>query len=85
MRVALWDRYGGSSPSGWTRWFLERYEFRFDVVYAQEIDAGTERAIHVIILTDEAIPVVRDGRRGQGDVSSPERVPAEYRADDWNP
>src|SRR5262249_48822388 len=22
-RVGLWDRYGGSMPSGWTRWLLE--------------------------------------------------------------
>ena len=29
-RVALWDRYGGSMPSGWTRWILEQFEFPFD-------------------------------------------------------
>ena len=23
----LWDRYGGSMPSGWTRWILEQFEF----------------------------------------------------------
>ena len=40
VRIALWDRYGGSSSSGWTRWLLERYGFRFDVIYAQAIDAG---------------------------------------------
>ena len=32
-RIGLWDRYGGSMPSGWTRWLLEQYEFRFEVVY----------------------------------------------------
>src|SRR4029453_8287861 len=40
VRIALWDRYGGSSSSGWTRWLLERYGFRFDVVYAQRLAAG---------------------------------------------
>ena len=28
-RIGLWDRYGGSMPSGWTRWVLERFEFPF--------------------------------------------------------
>src|SRR5262249_28504422 len=23
MRIGLWDRYGGSMPSGWVRWLLE--------------------------------------------------------------
>jgi hypothetical protein len=40
VRVALWDRYGGSMPSGWVRWLLEQYEFPFQVVYPQELDAG---------------------------------------------
>ncbi len=80
VRVGLWDRYGGSSPSGWTRWLLERYEFPFEVVYAQAIDAGNLGSrFDVIVLTDEAVPV-EDGRRGEGDASSPERVPAEFRA-----
>src|SRR2546428_12794987 len=30
-RIGLWDVYGGSMPSGWTRWLLEQYEFPFDV------------------------------------------------------
>ncbi len=29
VRVGLWDRYGGSMPSGWTRWLLEQFEFPF--------------------------------------------------------
>ena len=39
-RIALWDRYGGSMPSGWTRWILEQFEFPFTVVYPQTLDAG---------------------------------------------
>ncbi|MCA9737860.1 MAG: peptidase, partial [Gemmatimonadetes bacterium] len=27
VRVGLWDQYGGSMPSGWTRFVLERFEF----------------------------------------------------------
>src|SRR5438105_2646890 len=40
VRIGLWDRYGGSIPSGWTRWLLERFEFPFEVVYPPTLDAG---------------------------------------------
>ena len=76
VRIALWDRYGGSSPSGWTRWLLERYGFQFDVIYAQSIDAGDLRGRYdVLILTDEATLNARDASENLGD-----RVPAEYRS-----
>ncbi len=39
-RVALWDRYGGSMESGWTRWVLEQFAFDFTLVYPPELDAG---------------------------------------------
>jgi hypothetical protein len=75
VRIALWDRYGGSSSSGWTRWLLEQYGFRFDTVYAQAIDAGELKGRYdVLILTDEARLDTRDGSDGASD-----RVPQEYR------
>ena len=40
VRIGLWDQYGGSMPSGWTRWLFEQYEFPFEVVYPQTLDAG---------------------------------------------
>jgi hypothetical protein len=75
VRVALWDRYGGSTPSGWTRWMLERYEFPHEVVYVPTLDAGNLIARYdVIVLTDEALA-------GGGVPNLPlERVPARYRA-----
>ncbi len=75
VRIALWDRYGGSSPSGWTRWMLERYEFPFEVVYAQTLDAGRLASrFDVIVLTSEATPGAR------GDRAPPEAsLPPEYR------
>src|SRR6185436_5718692 len=27
VKIGLWDQYGGSMPSGWTRWLFEQYEF----------------------------------------------------------
>jgi len=40
-RVALWDQYGGSMPSGWIRWILEQFEYAdVDLVYPQRLAAG---------------------------------------------
>lgn len=39
-RVALFDHYGGSMPSGWVRWLLEQFDFGFQVVYPQDINKG---------------------------------------------
>ena len=57
VRIGLWDRYGGASGSGWVRWILERYEFPFELVYAQALDAGgLANRYDALILTDEAVP-----------------------------
>jgi hypothetical protein len=55
VRIGLWDRYGGSSSSGWIRWLLEKFEFPFELVYAQAIDAGElATRVDVLILPTEA-------------------------------
>jgi hypothetical protein len=75
VRIGLWDRYGGSSPSGWTRWLFERFEFPFEVVYAQTLDAGSLASRYdVIVLTSEAVL-----SRGSDESPGPARLPAEYR------
>jgi hypothetical protein len=75
VRIGLWDRYGGSSPSGWTRWLLERYGFQFDVIYAQDIDGGGLKSRYdVVILTDDATLNARDSSESVAD-----RIPARYR------
>ena len=43
-RIGLWDMYGGSMPSGWTRWLLEQFEFDFERVYPATLDAGNLKA-----------------------------------------
>ncbi len=56
-RIGLWDRYGGSMPSGWTRFILEQFEFPFEVVFAPEIDAGKLREkFDVLLFVTGAIP-----------------------------
>ncbi|HWQ32610.1 MAG TPA: M14 metallopeptidase family protein [Blastocatellia bacterium] len=82
LRIGLWDRYGGSMPSGWTRWLLEQYEFPFTVVYPQTLDAGDLISkFDVLIFVTGAIPL-RDARgEGQfGRMPNPEEIPDEYRA-----
>jgi hypothetical protein len=75
VRIGLWDRYGGSSPSGWTRWLFERFEFPFEVVYAQTLDAGHLASRYdVIVLTDDAVL-----SQGGNEAPVPDRLPAEYR------
>ena len=86
-RVALWDQYGGSMESGWTRWILEQFEFPFTRVYAPELDAGTLNTKYdVLILPTGAIPPVATGGggggrggRGGGAGPNPDEIPAEYR------
>ncbi|HEU0014231.1 MAG TPA: M14 metallopeptidase family protein [Longimicrobium sp.] len=57
LRIGLWDVYGGSMPSGWTRWLLEQFHFPFQVVFAPELDAGNLNAKYdVLIFPDGAIP-----------------------------
>jgi zinc carboxypeptidase len=74
VRIGLWDRYGGSSASGWVRWILERFEFPFEVTYAPTLDEGNLAARYdTIILTAEAT-VSASGEAPPGD-----RLPPEYR------
>ena len=75
-RIALWDRYGGSMPSGWTRWLLEQFEFPFEVVFAPQIDAGNLREKYdAIIFVSGAISA--PGTRPPA-VSRPRNLPPEY-------
>ena len=64
-RIALVDRYGGSMPTGHTRWLLEQYEMPYEVIYPKQIDAGSLRTKYdVIVLTDGALPRDENARGG---------------------
>lgn len=77
VRIGLWDRYGGSMPSGWTRFILERFEFPFRLVFPQELDQGDlNDEFDVIILPDGA--VAPGGFGGFGGPITADEVPAEY-------
>ncbi|MHA4893780.1 M14 family metallopeptidase [Pedobacter sp. PWIIR3] len=86
-RIAIWDMYGGSMPSGWLRWIMEQYHFDATVVYPQEIDKGDLKSKYdVIVFVGGAIPAYQakqpanatiNGARFSG--PKPEDVPEEYR------
>jgi hypothetical protein len=81
-RIGLWDQYGGSMTSGWTRWILEQFGFQFDRIYAPALDAGTLRASYdVLVFPTGGIPSpTGSGRGGRGATGSATAdVPAEYR------
>lgn len=84
LRIGLWDRYGGSMPSGWMRWLLEQYDFQFTVVYPPTLDAGDLTSkFDVLIFPDGGIPA-RDFRGGGGGggfgaMPDPQSIPAEFR------
>lgn len=56
-RIGLIDSYGGLMTSGWTRWLLERFEFPFELVFPQRIEAGSlNRDFDVLLFTDGGLP-----------------------------
>ncbi len=86
LRIALADQYGGSMPSGWTRFILEQFEFPFDVVYPKALDAGNLSSKYDVIIFPSGVgPSVggrggRGGGGGGGRGGGPSNIPAEYDA-----
>ena len=77
-------------PSGWLRWLLEQFEFPFEVVYPQTLDAGDlKNKFDVLIFTDGAFRAGGGGRGGggggaggggRGGTANAAPIPEEYRA-----
>ncbi|HSA55018.1 MAG TPA: M14 metallopeptidase family protein [Gemmatimonadaceae bacterium] len=83
-RVGLWDQYGGSMDAGWARWILEQYEFPFERIFPQQLNAGRlNERFDVLVFVGGAIPATGStaggGRGGRGGGPSPQDVPAVYR------
>jgi len=80
-RIALWDVYGGSMPSGWTRFVLEQFEFPYQVAYAGDLDAGNLNTKYdVLILPDGATLSAGDSAGGFESRVQPADVPVEWRS-----
>ncbi|SKB35500.1 Zinc carboxypeptidase [Parapedobacter luteus] len=83
-RIALFDNYGGSMPSGWVRWMLEQYHFEFSLIFPQEIDRGNLKDKYdVILFIEGGIPPFGRGETGGrgfgGRGPDPADLPEEYR------
>jgi len=85
IRIGLYDQYGGLMPSGWTRWILEQFEFPFEVVYPQTLDAGDLKSkFDVLVFVDGAARLSangggRGGGRGGFGAGTPEDLPDQYK------
>lgn len=81
-RVGLWDRYGGSMPSGWTRWILEQFNFTYELVYAKGLNAGNLKDKYdILIFVSGAIPPKQTQTAARPAVpqrSSQSSTPSEY-------
>lgn len=75
-RIALFDHYGGSMPSGWVRWMLEQYGFPFQVIYPQDIDNGNLNAKYDVILFIG--PGAPGTVRSWGGMPKPEEIDPQY-------
>ncbi|MFN5361521.1 MAG: M14 metallopeptidase family protein [Bacteroidota bacterium] len=80
-RIAIWDQYGGSMPSGWTRYLMEQFNFPYQVIYAKDIDSTPLRErFDLIIFVGGAIPTynVANPSAGRGREINKETIPSVY-------
>ena len=77
-RIALWDQYGGSITSGWARFILEQFEFPYQVVYPQTLDAGNLISKFDVLILPDGVTFRRPNARAAPQIN-PEEIPAEYR------
>ena len=76
-RIALWDTYGGSMPSGWVRWISEQYGFGMEQIFVPEIDQGQlNDKYDVIVFVGGAIPAVGQGGGGFMGGGNAQQIPA---------
>jgi hypothetical protein len=81
-RIALYDTYGGTIPSGWVRLILEKFDFAFDVIYPKDIDTGNLKTKYdVIVFVVEGIPAI-NSRAAQTSNRTPtalDSIPEEFK------
>ncbi len=79
-RIGLFDQYGGSMPSGWTRLILEQFEFPYEVVFPPMLAAGKLRERYdVLVFNGGGLPAPGTGGRG-GRAGAPAQAAAAGRA-----
>ncbi len=81
-RIALYDRYGGSMPSGWVRWILEQYGYDYQLLFPAEINAGgLDKKYDVILFIGPGIPAYNPtgNSPGQRRTADTDDIPEAYR------
>jgi hypothetical protein len=83
VRIGLWDEYGGSMPSGWTRWIFEQFEFPYEVVYPKALsEVALRDRFDVLVFVTDAIPASDEGGGGWfeifGQTPDEKSIPEEY-------
>jgi len=74
-RVGLWDAYGGSMASGWTRWLFDEFGIPYEVIFAPEINrSGLIEKYDAIFVVGGGIPA-SDPRTEEGRLSDDETIP----------
>lgn len=80
-RIAIWDQYGGTMPSGWMRYLMEKFDYAAQVVYVKDIDStNLKDQFDVLILVGGAIPAYNSSgnvARAARDINKLE-IPTEY-------
>lgn len=82
VRIALWDSYGGSIRSGWTRFLLEQFEFPYTLVFPPDIDSGKLIGNYDVLILPDNATIGRTLRSNEDNVSVPRDtslIPAEYK------
>jgi len=79
LRIALFENYGGSEPSGWARWILEQYGFPAARIYANDIDRGNlSERFDLILFVTGTVPA--PGSRSTAGGPRPDDIPQEFHA-----
>lgn len=79
LRIGLVDYYGGSMPSGWTRWLLEQFDYDFSLVYPQEIDKGNlKNKYDVLLFIGPGVPAHGAPNRFLSTSNKATNIPADY-------
>jgi hypothetical protein len=87
QRIALYDQYGGSMPSGWTRYEFEQFEIPYTLVYPKDLDAGNLKSKFDVLILPSGAQIRgaggaafagRGGGGGGGRGGNAAPVPAEF-------
>lgn len=56
LKIGLFDYYGGSIPSGWTRWMLEQFGYSYELFYPQNINSVDLKKYDILLFIGEGLP-----------------------------